>query len=241
MYKVEVGQGENIVFLHGWGGNASAFLFVANKLKDRFRCTVFDMYGFGATPEPDVPLTVNDYATGVYNQLKNDGVENCIIVGHSFGGRVAIEIAAYHPEFVKSLVLVDSAGIKPKRGLKYYVKVFTHKILRKFGFSGLKGSKDYQMLSPTMKKTFINVVNYDQTPILKNIVCPTAIFWGRQDKVTPLYMAKTLHKGIKDSEIFYLDGGHFAYIQDERTFFAVLSAFLKNTTRNQISNKVDCL
>lgn len=241
MYKEEFGQGENIVFLHGWGGNASAFLFVAKRLKDRFRCTVFDMYGFGMTPEPDVPLTVKDYADGVYFELKKAGVDDCTIVGHSFGGRVAMEIAAGHPEFVRSLVLVDSAGIKPKRGLKYYIKVFTHKILKKLGSKGLKGSKDYQVLSPIMKKTFVNVVNYDQTPFLKDIVCPTAIFWGRKDKVTPLYMAKKLNDGISDSEIFYLDGGHFAYIQDDKTFVAVLSAFLENTAKNHISKRVDLI
>lgn len=113
--------------------------------------TLVDFYGFGKTPHPDYPLTVKDYADGVLELMDKLNIEKATLVGHSFGGRVAIYIAAKYPEKVEKLVLVDSAGIKPRRGIKYRLKILLHKILKKFG-KGLKGSKDYRALSPVMKK-----------------------------------------------------------------------------------------
>ena len=138
-----------------------------------------------------------------------------------------MEISAKFPDAVKGLVLVDSAGLKPKRKPTYYVKIAVHKALRKLGFKGLKGSKDYQSLSSMMKETFKKVVQYDQTHLLDDIKVPTAIFWGEKDKDTPLYMAKKLTKGIKDSSLFLLDGGHYAYVDDLEKFVSILSAFIK--------------
>ena len=147
--------------------------------------TLVDFYGFGKTPHPDYPLTVKDYADGVLELMDKLNIEKATLVGHSFGGRVAIYIAAKYPEKVEKLVLVDSAGIKPRRGIKYRLKILLHKILKMFG-KGLKGSKDYRALSPVMKKTFQNVVNYDETYLLSDITADTAIFWGDKDKDTPL-------------------------------------------------------
>ena len=126
----------------------------------------------------------------------------------------------------QKLVLVDSAGIKPRRGIKYRLKILMHKILKKFG-KGLKGSKDYRVLSPVMKKTFQNVVNYDETYLLSDITADTAIFWGDKDKETPLYMARKLNKKIKSSHLFLLtNAGHFSYLDNSGYFLKILSAFI---------------
>ena len=137
-----------------------------------------------------------------------------------------MELAARYPHIVRSMVLVDSAGLKPRRGLKYYAKVGMHKLLRRLGLKGLKGSSDFRVLSPIMRATFKNVVNYDQTPLAKKISCPTAIFWGRDDRETPPYMARRLNKYISDSSLFWLNGGHFSYIEDSAKFIAILRAFV---------------
>lgn len=101
-----------------------------------------------------------------------------------------------------------------------------HKILKKFG-KGLKGSKDYRVLSPVMKKTFQNVVNYDETYLLSDITADTAIFWGDKDKDTPLYMARKLNKKIKSSHLFLLtNAGHFSYLDNSGYFLKILSAFI---------------
>ncbi len=190
-----------------------------------------DFNGFGETPEPQIPYGVGDYAGEVLSVLEKEGVKNAIFVGHSFGGRVAIEIAAKFSDAVRGLVLVDSAGLKPRRKLSYYAKIFVHKFLKKLGFKGLKGSKDYQVLSFIMKETFKKVVSYDQTYLLKDISVPTAIFWGNCDKETPPYMARKFEKNIKDSKLFWLDGGHYAYVDDLKKFATILSAFIREVSK----------
>lgn len=217
-----------VVFLHGWGGSVSAFLFVAKRLATLgYRCILPDLAGFGDTPEPTFPYTVKAYANDVRRLLYDLNIKSAILVGHSFGGRIALELAYASPDLVKKLVLIDSAGCKPRRGLKYRFRVLAHKFLRRIGKKGLKGSKDYQVLSPIMRETFKSVVNYFQDGQLEYVSCPTAIFWGKRDKETPKYMAKRLAKGILDAKLFWLEGGHFAYMDDFFRFFSIFSAFLK--------------
>jgi len=225
VHFVSFGSGEDVVFLHGWGANLEAFLFIAQRLSG-YRVTLIDFAGFGKSEEPKTPYSVKDYSCDVIAILKAVGIEKACFVGHSFGGRVCLELGANYPELVKKLVLIDSAGLKPRRGLKYYIRVGLHKLLRKLGRKGLSGSADFSALSPLMKETFKLVVNYDQSALLNKINCPTAIFWGNEDKETPRYMAKKLNKGIKDSNIFWLNGGHFSYIDDRERFFIILKAFL---------------
>jgi len=223
---IQYGNGKDLIFLHGWGGCIDSFSAIAKQFSTKFRVTLLDFSGFGKTPEPSVPMTVSDYADEVLKLMKATKIEKATIVGHSFGGRVALEIATKHSEVVDKLVLVDSAGLKPRRGIKYYFKIYAHKLRVKIGLKGLQGSNDYSKLSPVMKQTFKNIVNYNQKPHLPHINVITAIFWGRNDKETKPYMAREFHRDICGSALFWLNGGHFAYIEDSRAFMAILSAFL---------------
>ncbi len=226
IHAVGAGNGEDVVFLHGWGADASAFLFAANRLAAGHRVTLIDFAGFGMSDPPATAYGVDDYARETVKTLEALGVKEGIFVGHSFGGRVALEIAAKYGDMAKKLALVDSAGLKPRRGARYYLRIWLHKALKKLGFKGLKGSEDFRKLSPLMKETFKKVVNYDQTPLLGNIFIPTAIFWGKADRVTPMYMARKFSRRIADSALFTLEGGHFAYAEDSGKFLAVLEAFI---------------
>lgn len=225
----QFGKGKDIVFLHGWGASRSAFLFVAKRLCFNYRVTVLDFAGFGDSQTPSEPYTVPKYADDVLKLLDICGIERATLVGHSFGGRVATEIAVHSPSAVERLVLIDSAGIKPRRKPSYYIKVALHKILKKLVGKGLRGSSDYAVLSDEMKKTFINVVGYDQRKDICRISQLTAVFWGDKDKQTPLYMYRYYLKHVKQAEGFLLDGGHFSYVDDFAKFMAILLAYLKET------------
>lgn len=227
LHYEQFGRGDDVILLHGWGASASAFLFVAKRLSKEYRTTVLDFAGFGESDEPSEGMSVADYANDVLVLMDRLGISKATLVGHSFGGRVALYLSALKGERVNKLVLVDSAGLKPRRGLKYYAKVYLHKILKKLGKRGLKGSADYRLLSPTMKETFKNVVNFDETHLLKNINCPCAVFWGKDDCETPRYMHKRFLKEIRGAQGFLLDGGHFAYVDDNVKFLLILEAFLK--------------
>ena len=128
---------------------------------------------------------------------------------------------------VKGIVLLDSAGAKPRRGIKYFLKVLLYKIAKALKLRSLpKGSDDYQKLSGPMKKTFVNVVNEDSERDAASIKVPTILIWGSEDKETPLYMCHRLNRLIKESESLVIEGaGHFAYLEHPNYTFRVIKAF----------------
>lgn len=220
-----VGSGKcELVFLHGWGGSTDSFKFICRYLKCDYKALFIDFPPFGKSTEMKIPWTLFDYAELVIEIMKKEKIEKPIIIGHSFGGRVASVLSA--GGYAKKLILVDSAGLKPKRTLKYYFKNLNNKIRTKLG-KKTKGSADYEKLCPIMKKTFVNIVNTFLEKYVINIIVPTIIFWGQKDKETPLYMAKRFKNLIKNSELVVIkNAGHFAYLQDLTTFVNVVNFFI---------------
>lgn len=186
-----------------------------------------DFYGFGETPHPAYPLSLEDYSKSISNIIKFYKMEDVVLIGHSFGGRVAI-LQSIECNRIIGMILVDSAGIRPKRKLSYYYKVLKYKICKKIGIRNIKsGSDDYNKLNGAMKKTFVNIVNKDLTPYLNKITIATLIIWGENDKETPLYMAKKLNKYIKYSKLHILEGaGHYSYLDNYNQFIGIVKNFL---------------
>jgi len=213
-----------IVFLHGWGGSIDSFKFLVPYLNKNFKVLIIDFPPFGFSEEPKETFAINDYATLTQEIIISQGFDCPILVGHSFGGRVAIILAS--KGLCKSLILTSAAGLKPKRGIKYYIKVLKHKFCKFFKIKYNGGSKDYKALSPKMKKTFVNIVSTYLEKYAIHINVPTILFWGKKDKDTPFYMAKRLKKLIKTSEIIsFKKSGHFCYIQNWKIFVMVINSF----------------
>ncbi len=223
---MDYGEGKCLVFLHGWGGEIASFQSLADRLSARFRIITMDLYGFGATPHPSFPLTIEDYANGVRALLSERQARDVVLVGHSFGGRVAMRIAAKDKRVV-GVVLIDSAGILPRRRLKYHLKVVAYKLAKKLGFKRLpQGSEDYKRLSGEIKKTFVNVVNESSENDARAIDVPTLLIWGKKDKDTPLYMCRRLRELIRESQSIEIeDAGHFSYLEHPELVYRVIRAF----------------
>ncbi|MDD7457542.1 MAG: alpha/beta hydrolase [Clostridia bacterium] len=216
-----------MLFLHGWGQSSEYFNPIADFFSKFCRVTLFDFSGFGRSEEPTRPMTVTDYVNETIKVIKDNDLKDVTVIAHSFGARVAFELAN-STSYVKKLVIVDGAGILPKRTLKYYLKVYLYKIKKRLGLSTKNcGSKDYKQLSAVMKKTFVNVVNYDQTKMLKNIKTKTLIVWGEKDKETPLYMAKIMRKNLPNSRLVILeDCSHFSFLEDTYAFINLVRDFI---------------
>lgn len=224
---IMLGSGQDIIFLHGWGGSIDSFRGVATHFSSKYRCTAVDFYGFGESKIYRV-LTLSDYVDGVEEIINYYNMKNVILVGHSFGGRVAI-LAASRNSNIKSIVLVDSAGLKPRFSIKKFCKKLSYKLKKalKMDVSNC-GSADYKALSGDMRGTFKNIVNFYLDGYLKDIKCETLIIWGDKDKDTPPYMAKRLHKGIYNSGLIFLKGGHYSYLDCYGQFLAILDSYLKD-------------
>lgn len=223
-YQV-VGSGkENIVYLHGWGGNINSFLFVAQNIKANN--ILIDFPPFGQSEKPKSAWCVEDYANAVNEILKTLKVDSYIIVSHSFGSRVAIYLASKYNK-VSKLIITGGAGIRPKQ-FQIFLRKLKYKTIKTFNKNAVVGSKDYVKLNDVMKKTFSNIVNEDLSCLAKKIKCKTLLIYGNKDKETPLYMAKKYNKLIKNSKLkIYKNCGHFAYIQNSEEFIRDCLIFIK--------------
>lgn len=232
------GNGENaIIFLHGWGQNNQTFSQIIKYFQENYKIYNIDLPGFGLSDKPAYPFSTSDYARILKEIIVYYKIEKPIIIGHSFGGRVAIKYTALY-NGVKKLVLVNSAGIVNKKKLTYYIKVYTYKFLKKcFSLPLLKkykekvlsyfGSSDYRKADEKMKQTLVKVVNEDLRDLLELITCPTLLIWGENDNITPLSDAYIMQKHLLNSGIVKIkNAGHFSYLDNPQLFISVLDVFL---------------
>jgi pimeloyl-ACP methyl ester carboxylesterase len=235
------GNGEPVFLLHGWGCNGEIFKSIQEVLATAYTTYSFDFPGFGASDEPTAVWGVEEYTRMVEQFAKDNGIEHPALMGHSFGGRVSIVYASRNA--VSRVVLVDAAGIKPKRPFKYYWKVYTFKTLKWLCNTFLPkakaqaiidkrrkgaGSSDYNNASPMMRAILSKVVNEDLKHLMPSIKAPTLLFWGNLDTATPLSDAKTMEKLIPDAGLVVAHGtGHFSFLENPGLFTAVIKNFFK--------------
>lgn len=224
-YERHIGR-EKIILMHGWGASGAAMKQIFDFLS-RWNYDVInvDLPGFGRS-EKRAGFDVYDYAETVNKLVEELGLKEVTLIGHSFGGRLAMILAGR--EWVKRIVLIDAAGLRPKRSLRYRLAVARYKRAKRRGKElSSYGSADYRALDDDMKKVFVKVVNEHLDNVAAKIDKPCAIFWGENDKETPLYMAKRLRKLIAGSKLYFLKGGHFAYAEDFAEFSTLLLSELK--------------
>ena len=222
-----MGRGPYVVCLHGWGGSTQSFLGLAKELSSYYTFVLVDFNGFGSSPEPDYPYSVDDYVHSVLEIVRKYKMESFSLVCHSFGGRVGIKLCYKYGYLVDKLILVDSAGMKPRRSLLYYFHLLRHKLLTALRIPHTAGSRDYRVLSPIMKKTFVKIVTEPLESCAEFIKVPTLLIWGNKDKETPVYMGKRLLRLIGKSQmVLFLGCGHFSYIERHLYFVRVVDAFL---------------
>ncbi len=235
------GEGKDVLVLHGWGAEIRAIKPIADALSAKFKVWLLDLPGHGESDLPPEDWDVYSYADFVKKVTEELGISNPILIGHSFGGRLSIILAAKKLLNPPKIILVDSAGIKPKRGMDYYFKVYTYKMMKRVASLAGKlsesledkikskfGSSDYKNAAPALRAVFVRVVNEDLTYLLKDIACPTLLFWGENDDATPLSDAKKMEKLIPDAGIVTVKGaGHFSYLDNFPMFNAVANKFLE--------------
>lgn len=231
------GEGSPVVLLHGWGTSGESLNGIAKVLGDRFRVYAIDLPGFGWTPPSPAAWGTRDYASHVEAFMDCTAIPCADILGHSFGGRIALALAAQSPRRVRCLVLVASAGIRPRRGLAYALKVAAGKLGKRiFSFpvwgrlgeriisavSQRAGSRDYRD-ARRMRATLVKVVNEDLRGILSSIRVPTLIIWGDRDQEVPRSSMEIMAQGIQGSRLEVVEGaGHFPFV-DRPDFFCKLA------------------
>lgn len=236
----QMGEGPSLLFLHGWGANKETFEALMTPLSEHYQVTAIDFPGFGASDEPDFPWKLKDYTDMTESFISSLGLVSPVLIGHSFGGRVAIELTSRIK--ILKMVLINSAGIKPKRSMGYYLKVYGYKTIKRLAklpllswvlkepleaYAHMHGSSDYKQASDVMKQVLSSVVNEDLKPLLPKISASTLLIWGEDDTSTPLSDAKIMESLIPDSGLIVFPGvGHFSYIEESDRTLTILRTFL---------------
>ncbi|MDR3231726.1 MAG: alpha/beta hydrolase [Synergistaceae bacterium] len=238
------GSGDAVVFLHGWGSDFAVFRpFLDCVAEDRRVCAP-NLPGFGGTQEPPAAWGVDEYADFVTAFLKELGIDDAVLIGHSFGGRVIIKLAARDALAfrISKIILVNGAGIRHKRTMRQKIRLLVYKCVRNVlslsllgkKFPGLieawrrrNGSADYRNASPRMRECFVKVVNEDLTPLLSSIPCPALLIWGENDRETPVGDARIMERLIPDAGLVELkEAGHYSFLDQPFVFGKVLDSFL---------------
>lgn len=234
-YEIK-GEGNPVVFLHGWAANISIYKKIIDKISKKYLVYIIDLPGFGNSMEPLLDYTLDDYVEFLHTFIENNNIIKPILIGHSFGGRIAIRYVNKYK--VNKLVLISSAGIR-RYNLKRQIKIYWYKLKKKYyiltknitkleNLQRTSGSKDYQRSSNIMKKTMINIINTNQRKELININIPTLLMWGKNDLETPYKDALLMNKRIKEAGLVtFNNSGHFPFIDEEYSFLKVISSFLE--------------
>lgn len=223
---IEEGNGKTILFLHGWGQNKEMMYPLIEQLKNNYKCIIVDMPGFGDS-KFNGEKNIEEYTETIKNFLEEKKIAPDYIVGHSFGGKVALKYYLKYKN-IKGLIFIASPLLKPKRSIIYYYKIAKHKLKKKLKFNIQKsGSEDYRNCSDCMKTFFISVVNTHFDKEIKNIEVPVLLVWGRKDEKVPLFKAVKLHNIIKKSELQLENGGHFAYLENIEFTRLVIQRFMR--------------
>ena len=226
---IQYGEGEDIILLHGWGQNIKMMDPVGQNLEDKFRITILDLPGFGSSETPKFAYTINDYTELLHDFLESLNIKKPTLIGHSFGGRIAINYSAIYP--VNKLVLFGSPFIvREKKGLKVKILKSLKKIKILDGFAEKVkkhiGSEDYKAANGIMREILVQTVNTDLSESAKKINVPTLLIWGENDEAVPIDEAKLLENTISESALIVLPGTHYCYLENLGRVISILEHFL---------------
>lgn len=200
----------DLIVLHGWGSNKNLMKQTFAPYMKEFRHIYIDLPGFGNST-CCCAMDTSDVARVVELFMVHVNASKDIIVGHSFGGKVALVLDP------KVLVLIGSAGIYLPKSFKVQAKIALFKTLKVFGFTKLRSlfvADDAKELNEYMYQTFKNVVNEDFSDDFAKYDSKALLCWGKEDTATPLSSGKKIHELIKDSKLEVYDGDHYFFMKN---------------------------
>ena len=237
------GNGIPLLLLHGWGSSFDVYKGIVSALCDRARTVCVNFPGCGNSEVMKEPWTLDDYCDFVLKFMKAVGLENPVLIGHSHGGRVILKLAADKKVNPPKIVLLDSAGLIPKKSFKQKFRAKSFKAIKRVLTLPIivnhsekllekarkhYGSADYNAAPQVLRQTMVSLVNTDLRNIIGNISCPTLLIWGENDTATPLSDAKIIEGLIKDCGLCVIKGtGHYSFCEKPYEAHAILRSFIK--------------
>ncbi|MBI1390177.1 MAG: alpha/beta fold hydrolase [bacterium] len=227
----DIGAGRLHVYLHGWGVHCGFWTPIYDQLSGAGRHVLLDFPGFGASTPPPEPWGTTEYAECLHDFLTSLDLPPAVLITHSFGGRVAVRLAAKHPERVAAIVFIASAGLRRRVPFLKRLRVKSIQTLARAARACLPAawgepvkkklysfiaSRDYLNAGP-MRDTFVKVVNEDLAPLLPSISAPCLLLWGSDDMETPPELGRRMSELLPDAEYIELPGfDHYSILDRGR-------------------------
>lgn len=234
-----------VVVLHGWMLTSDKYRHLKRELKNKkYKVYIPDMPRHGEEQAPKRPWTLDDYVQFVKQFCLNNNIKEYQIIGHSFGGRVGIKLAAANPNLVKKLVLTGVPGFRVESKLRRSLfqiiaktgrTIFKYTLNRTCSGSGLDhymkkflyklaGAHDYNRTTGIMRQTFKNIIEEELIDSMRRISCPTVLVWGGEDNIIPIFVAKKMRKEITSSKLIIIPNvGHDLPIQHPEVFSKIIN------------------
>lgn len=222
-------KGDVVLMMHGWGLSLDSMRILGELLGKWNQVIIVDLPGFGKTPKPDADWDTIQYAERMAKYIDEQNISPAHLIGHSFGGRVAIRMASRFPDKVKSVVLINAHGLQRTLTGERKLKSMKTKFLSKtckfidgiFGtktyqnwFTPKYGSRDYLNAGP-LKNIMVKAVTEDVTPDALKVKAPTFMLYGEKDDETPVEFGERYKSLIKNSQLVVLPGkDHFPFMDE---------------------------
>lgn len=202
-----------VVALHGWGRDRADLL----PCVDGLDAVSLDLPGFGSSPAPESVWGGAEYSRLIAEVIREISEDPVVVVGHSFGGRVAVCLAAASPELVAGLVLTGTPLLRPDRPeAKAHLGYRVVKRLNRIGLvhddrleqaKQKHGSADYRNAGGVMRDILVRAVNETYENELRKIACPVELVWGELDTAAPLDVAERATEMLANANLTVVRGG----------------------------------
>lgn len=208
-------NGFPLIMLHGWGLSCSQLEPLGELLSTKSNVYLIDLPGFGKSMPPDSVWSSFDYADCLVQYMDKHSIDQVDLLGHSFGGKVAMSLASRYPARVRNLILMAPSGIPRQRsliqkcrmslliiaarGLKFWDRLWASSLFKDV-FVPHFGSKDYQSAG-VMRPILVRSVNEDLSSFISKLSHRCLIMWGQDDEDTPLEIGQRVHRLIKKSQL----------------------------------------
>ncbi|HLD11599.1 MAG TPA: alpha/beta hydrolase [Patescibacteria group bacterium] len=210
-----------IVILHGWNLSSSYYEDLKKLLEGKgYAVFVPTLPGFGKDQTLSHSLALSDYVSFVVDFFGQNQLKRAVVIGHSFGGRIALKLAAEYPSLIESLVLTGVPGVRAERGIRRFfffalakVGKYTSSFLPKFIQSTLRKflykiarRNDYPKTSGFLRKTFQSIIAEDLSRYFSRISCPVTLVWGKNDGIVPVRVAEKMKELLSRATLVVVDG-----------------------------------
>ncbi len=236
-------QKQSILILHGWGLSGEKYQPLQELLQKKgYLVCAPDLPGFGKSETPQKPFNVENYTQFLLTYIEKNRIHLPIVIGHSFGGRVALRFAEMHPNKIKALILTGTPGFTPIPKHKLALFILLAKIgktlfslpplslfqdfIRRWYYYAV-GAKDFFRAEGTMRETFKRVVRQDLVSSMETLTIPCLLIWGEYDIIVPISIAEKMKRVMPQSELIVIpEADHGVPFKEPQVFLQYITRFI---------------